>query len=274
MGPATLGTTGRVVERLQAEIDRLKRELHAEISHRQEVEKQDKLSQGTNHSLRTENANLQQAKDTDANIISRRDRKIVELKQDLDAERTRRVQAETAAREALQSRDETIASSNRELSDMREKMKHATNYAEVLRQNMEGQNRDFQQRVDSNRSELQQLRDNRDSQAQTIHRRDVLIEQYRQESETAKRANRLLNESHEAYQRTATEQITKLMENAREQEANNRSIQEGAERVVGEARWLMNQMKVTQEREGRSGPKDFDSGLSKPPAAKQASRGG
>ena len=83
----TSGKSGRVIERLMTENDKLKRDLNAQMIKCQELEKNLQTYRPQIEALRQENDNLSHARGVDSSLISRRDRKIEELRAELVAER-------------------------------------------------------------------------------------------------------------------------------------------------------------------------------------------
>lgn len=232
-----------------ADIDKLKRELNAEFLHRQEIEKRDDLSRSTIEGLKAENANLQQAKEIDAAVLRRRDRKIEDLKADLETERAKRTQAEEAAKQASAQRDEVIANSRRELSEARELAKHATSHADVLEQSHKQLGTEYRQRTETFANDLQRLTEDRDDERKKVKRLDVVVDHLRQEVDRTSKLNTQMNATFEAYKEGAKSQIETLKESARKREAADAALREETERVVGEARWLINVTKSAKENE-------------------------
>ncbi|KAL9063333.1 MAG: hypothetical protein Q9157_008293, partial [Trypethelium eluteriae] len=73
VGRATTGKSGRVIERLMAENDRLRRELRAELSAREELQKRLETSRPITEALQVENSNLAAMRASDASVIARRE---------------------------------------------------------------------------------------------------------------------------------------------------------------------------------------------------------
>lgn len=244
VGRATLGKSGRVIERLMADIDRLKRELNAEIQHRLDVEKREATNRATVDALRAENANLQQAKEVDAAVLKRRDRMIEDLRTELDQERRRRERAEESAKNAARERDEEIAGRRQEVQEAREIAKHATGHAEVLEQSHRQLGTEYRQRCETFAKDLGQMTTERDDEARKVKRLDVVVEQLSQEVEKAKRLNGRMSETMEEYVGQSEKRIDAWRAEATAQRTRCGKLEEEAERVVGEARWLINSSKI------------------------------
>ena len=90
-----------------SENDKLKRALNEQMVKCQELEKSLQTYKPQIEALRQENDNLSHARGVDSNLISRRDRKIEELKAELVGERQRRETAESLARQREREKEET-----------------------------------------------------------------------------------------------------------------------------------------------------------------------
>ena len=114
------------------ENDKLKREVNEQRVKCQDLEKSLQTYKPQIDALRQENDNLSHARGVDSSLLSRRDRKIEELKADLAGERQRREKAETLARERERDKDDIEEQSRRDIQQMTESTKHATLHAEIL----------------------------------------------------------------------------------------------------------------------------------------------
>ncbi|KAB8356607.1 hypothetical protein FH972_024189 [Carpinus fangiana] len=227
-----------------ADIDRLKRELNAEIQHRLDVEKREATNRAMVDALRAENANLQQAKEVDAAVLKRRDRMIEDLRNELEQERRRRERAEESAKTAARERDDEIAGRRKEVQEAREVAKHASGHAEVLEQSHRQLGAEYRQRCETFARDLTALTTERDDEASKVKRLDVVVEQLSQEVERARRLNGRMSETLEEYVDESEKRIDAWRRDASEQRARCCQIEKEAERVVGEARWLINAGKI------------------------------
>lgn len=108
VGRATNGKSGRVIEKLQGDVDRLNRDLTVERLRCEEAEKQQENMSVQISNLQESNSNLKQAHEADSNAIARKDRKIQELKSDLQEQKTGRIQAEEASKVLARVKDEAV----------------------------------------------------------------------------------------------------------------------------------------------------------------------
>ncbi|KAI9719187.1 MAG: hypothetical protein M1828_006280 [Chrysothrix sp. TS-e1954] len=249
VGRATLGKSGRVIERLMADIDRLKRELNAEIQHRQEIEKQEEASKTVIRSVSAENSNLLQAKEVDAAMLKRRDRLVEELRDDLSAEKMRRSQAEEAGKVASQKAEDIRVESARELGWAREMAKHATTHADVLQQSHKQLSTEYRQRVGTLSLDLQTLTAERNKEAEKLRRLDVVVEQMEQELSRKNKINVETDKIWQAYREESEQRIQKLEADDVKRREGEAQLRVETERVIGEARWLLQAGRLAVDRE-------------------------
>jgi hypothetical protein len=84
VGHATTGgKSGRVIEKLMADSDRLKRELKEQVIKAEELQRSLQTYKPRIEALQTENENLSHARGVDQALLARRDRMIADLKEEL-----------------------------------------------------------------------------------------------------------------------------------------------------------------------------------------------
>ncbi|KAF2481413.1 hypothetical protein BDY17DRAFT_188292 [Neohortaea acidophila] len=233
------GKSGRVIERLMSENDKLKRDLNEQVLRCQELEKSLQTYKPQIEALRQENDNLTHARGVDSNLISRRDRKIEELKAELAAERQRRETAESLARQRQQEKEEMEEQTRREMQSLVESSKHATVHAEILETSHRQLAAEYRARAETWKNDLTAVADGREQDRRKLSRLDVVADQMRQELERSKKVN---GELVEAWARLREDQTARLqgMEDENEREgARSRFLSDEMENVVNEMRWLM-----------------------------------
>lgn len=239
IGRASLGKSGRVIERLMADIDKMKRELNAEIQHREEIERRGGADRSTITALRTENENLQQAKEVDAAMLRRRDRMVDELKADLDGERNRRKMFEDSHREMTRQRDEAIIKGERDVSKAEDIAKHATSHADVLGQSHKQLSAEYRQRTETLAKDLRNLTNERNDERGKVQRLDVVVEQIAQELDRAGKVNERLTDLFASHKEESDRKLKDMQDELDGNEKSEKALLIEAERVVGEARWLI-----------------------------------
>jgi len=239
VGGATLGKSGRVIERLMADIDRLKRELRAEQFHRQEIERRERTNFGMLDNTRAENANLVQAKDVDAALIKRRDRKIEELKTELETERSRRIHAEESASQAARQRDEADTENRRALAEAKDTAKHAVGHATVLDESHRQLGMEYRRRTERFTEDFLKHTKDREEDKSKVKRLDIVVEQLNQEVLRMNRINAQMGQMLDVYKKESERRIQELEEEIRSRVAGDEALREEAQRVMDDARWLI-----------------------------------
>lgn len=222
-----------------SENDKLKRDLNEQVLRCQELEKSLQTYKPQIEALRQENDNLTHARGVDSNLISRRDRKIEELKAELAAERQRRETAESLARQRQQEKEEMEEQTRREMQNLVESSKHATVHAEILETSHRQLAAEYRARAETWKNDLTAIADGREQDRRKLSRLDVVAGQMRQELERSKKVN---GELVEVWERLREDQTTRLqgMEDENEREgARSRFLSDEMEKVINEMRWLM-----------------------------------
>jgi hypothetical protein len=105
VGRANLGKSGRVIERLMADNDRLVRELKVETMRREEETKRNEATRQRIEGLERTNEMLLHQVSVSEAVVGRRERRIEELKLDLDSARKRADHLEEQLRAAIRDRE-------------------------------------------------------------------------------------------------------------------------------------------------------------------------
>lgn len=221
------------------ENDRLKRDLNTQMVKCQDLEKNLQTYKPQIDALRQENDNLSHARDVDSGLISRRDRKIEELKAELASERQRREKAESLARLREREKGDIEEHSRREMHSMTESTKHATLHAEILETSHKQLAAEYRARAEAWRKEMGALNEGRDQDRQKLARLDVVTNQMRQELERSKRLNGELVESWERYREENDEQLQGLVDEGKHENERTRKLNMEMDQVVNQMRWVM-----------------------------------
>lgn len=222
-----------------ADKDRINRDLNAQIIKCQELEKSLQTYKPQIEALRQENDNLSHARGVDSGLISRRDRKIEELKAELVSERQRREKAESMARQREREKEEIEEQSRREMHNMTESTKHATLHAEILETSHKQLSADYRTRAENWRKDLNALKEGREQDRQRLARLDVVADQMRSELERSKKLNAELVESWERYREENDAHLRGLVDEGEQENERTRKLSTEMDRVVNQMRWVM-----------------------------------
>lgn len=245
----TAGKSGRVIERLMAENDRLKRELELSVLRAQELEKTLATYKPQMEALRHENENLSHTSTVDSGLLARRERKIEELKADNLAKTQRTEKAEAMVRQQQRQVEELQEQHIREHQNMMDQTKHATVHAEILETSHKQLSAEYRARREAWERDLATLHEDRDQDRQRMARLDVVYEQMRQENERTKKV--------QAELMARWEEVEDAMHSTLEagEEVNERARKKSVEmdQVVNQMRWLMG---VNKSSSGRKNSRD------------------
>ncbi|KAF4553546.1 Hypothetical protein D9617_6g092770 [Elsinoe fawcettii] len=247
LGNTGLGKSGRVIERLMAENDRLRREMKAEITKREELARAVATAKPKVEKLETENARLMNVKGMDDAVIKRRERKIEELKAELESERTRREDAEKRAADSEKEKDEVVEALRKDLAVTREEARHSNVHAEILQTSHAQLAKEYRQRVAGLHKSLRDLEGQKEEDRKRLARLDVVGGQMRGEVERMRRMHaELLNVWHK-FETTKNLEVEGMEEGARklsvgidEKEKEKVKLAEDMVEVMGKMKWVLN----------------------------------
>lgn len=268
LGNAGLGKSGKVIERMMAECDRLKRELKSEIAKREELQRAAQTHKERLEQVREENSILSNAKATDENMIRRRDRKIDELKIELHIERQKRESLESRVVFAETRQQEQEQTSNERLQRYLEEAKQATTSAAIYQTSHRQLREEYQQRIASSHRTLRELHQQREEDLKEreddlkkIVKIDVVNQQMAQELEKTRRAHNDLIAATERERQKISSQIDDMLEetavykeNERRRELEHVQRMDELREVANHMKWVMANQKTADERMLHSPP--------------------
>lgn len=254
LGNANLGKSGRVIEKLMAENDKLKREIKAEAAKREELQRTANAQKPRLEALQAENARLSHCKAVDESVIKRRDRKIEDLKAELDVERQKRESLEHRVQDAERKMGEYQEHSNKEVQQAVEEAKHATTHASILETSHRQLSSEYRQRIAAASKQLRELSDDREEDRKRLTKLDVVNHQMRQESEKARKLYNELLAASDRYKAEKDSEVDGVLGDVRqlkggisEREGELETTLEEMHKVMNRMKWLMNMQKVNNE---------------------------
>lgn len=240
----TAGKSGRVIEKLMAENDRLKRELELQVLRVQELERNAQTYRPQIEALREKVDSLSHASTMDSSLISRRDRRIEELKADNASLKDDRENMQKKMRDTERQRDEAVDQSKREVLSLVESTKHATVHAEILETSHRQLSAEYRARREKWNHDLSNLHEEREKDAKRIAILDVVCDQMRQEAERTRRLQADLVAKWEGHEMA-------LRATEREADAESDRFRQKTHemnQVVDQMRWLMGMHKVQEKK--------------------------
>ncbi|KAL9128808.1 MAG: hypothetical protein Q9217_002589 [Psora testacea] len=241
VGRATTGgKSGRVIERLMNDNDTLLREKRLAIAKLEEEIKRGETARVALESLQVSNDNLISMHESDTTLLAKRDRRIQQLRDDLEAERRRRERAERETRETRKERDDTIDRLRRESAEEKEQCLRATSQYDMLSKSWNSLEGRYSKQTDNLKKDLQGLRTAIDEDRQKLGQMEIIMEQMAKEAERTKRAKEKLSSDFEAYKSEQEAGIRGIRESAEHNDAANDQAQQQMDTVLGQLKWVVN----------------------------------
>ncbi|KAF7508930.1 hypothetical protein GJ744_008486 [Endocarpon pusillum] len=235
VGHASTGKSGRVIERLQGEIDRLNRDLQLLKARLDDSEKARETLITHNSYLQDRNSNYEQSQEANLRQTQRKDRMIDELRENLLREKLRVAAAEQTAKEATANEEQwrLEASQSRSLAVQKE-----TEYSTIATcRNLENERHQgsLQRLQDSFQALLRERTEDQGSYA----RLQVIAEQQNQTIAQLEELNSKTNTNFKAYRSEVDEAIANLRRHVSANDGNVVAKLEEMTRVTDQMKWVM-----------------------------------
>lgn len=236
IGHASTGKSGRVIERLQQEIDRLNREKQLLKLRYEEAERASETLHTQYRYLQDRNSNYESSHEANLRQLQRKERQVEELREELNKEKERTARVERALHTAAINENEWREQASQAKSTAQQK--EAEYDAIAACRNMD--NDRHQNGLNRIKAALDELLRKREEDLEKQQRIEILAEQRKQEIEHLEELTKKLQANFNAYRSRVDTAIQDLRSAASE---NDRAVQEKVEemrRVTGEMKWLMN----------------------------------
>jgi chromosome segregation ATPase len=222
--PSAAGKTSQVLAKLTAENDRLRREIKAEKAAREEAIQQFQALKGRVNRLEEQNATLNHQFDTNESALTRKERRLDDLRITLEEEASRRKRAEEREAEMGRNLGETVSQAAKEVAEAHTTQKMAESAYATISKEYTG----LQRRVDLLRQELHDAV-SRIDQEKEIHRKqlmrlEILLDQQRHQQEKS--------DKH-------VEEMGALIRGYQQTEDNVKALEKQMQETVEEMRWAM-----------------------------------
>ena len=240
VGRATTGKSGRVIEKLMGDNDRLQREKALATAKLEEEVKRSESARSALESLQISNANLASIHETDQTFLAKKDRRIEELRTDLEAERSRRERAERETRESRRERDETVETVRREAAEDKQHAQRANAQYEALSRSWKSLEERYERQTSKLKLDLKALQDEIEGDKRKLAQLEVILEQLGQEGDKSRKTKEKLSSEFQAYK---AEQEAGIQGIRRRAEMNNTAHDrkvEQMESVLGQMRYVVN----------------------------------
>jgi chromosome segregation ATPase len=183
--------------------------------------------------------NAEQSHEANLNSISRKDRKIEDLKAELESEKRRRIKAEKDARRTDQLAAEERDEHHRLLSEAQEKSRHSqTQYDALVRVRSKEQS-EYQNRFKVFRKELDELRENEVERQNRLSRFDVIIEQKNREIETGQDRMEKYEQLFREYRENSDRLLRDLIDGGARNDAEIDRVLSETKEITDKMKWVM-----------------------------------
>ena len=244
IGHASTGKSGRVIERLQGQIDQLNRERKLERVRAEETEKaKEALSSRIGH-LEDRISNYEQSVEANNRQLKRKDRMIEELREDFRKEKAKTETAEEQARMATLREGEVKDSANRANAMAAQRSQEY----ETLNHIRNRDNQKHQADVDKVRQSFQMLLRQRKEDQESAKKLEVIAEQQQHTIAQLQESSRKMETNFNTYKAEIDKAISTLRGAAG---GNDKAIAvavEDAQSVIGRMRWVMNVQRDVHEK--------------------------
>ena len=241
VGRATTGgKSGRVIERLMNDNDRLLREKKLAIVKLEEEVKRGESARSALESLQISNQNFVSMHEADTSLLARRDRRIQQLRDDLEAERAKREKAERETRDTRIERDETIETLRKEAAEDKEQSTRMTSQYETLSKSWKGLEARYLNQAEHLRSDVASLKASIEGDKQKLAQMEIIMEQMGKETERTGKAKEKLMLDFENYKVEQAASIRDILQTAQHNEASNDEGHRHLQEVLGQMRYVMN----------------------------------
>lgn len=215
VGHAATGKSGRVIHGLQEEIARLRRDCGVYRSRAEETQRSNETLKTQTQNMAERLRNLEQVNETNLNSIARKDRKIEELRSELQSERDKRKLAEASASKTNDMMRDERETHHREQAETQELAKYHQTQYDVLASSTKREKTDLNRRVKTLFDELKVLKDAYETHSLSTDHLEVIADQKNREVEGLKDAYEKLMNSHVEYKKIKDDELRDELERSR-----------------------------------------------------------
>ena len=240
VGRASLGKSGRVIEKLMGENDMHRRDKALAKLQRDEEVKQHESTKSKYEALRISHDNLQVIHESDNAAISRKDRKLEDLRVELELERTMRKKAEDETKVARRERDEDVEKYKKEAMYEQEQHRGAANSYEVLKSSFKGLDQQYKRQTQKLRSDLKAIEILAAKEQATVSHLTIISDQADKEAARQRTINEDLQVQFDAYKSHSEELLGKIKAKAESNEISTSEALEEIRILAGQMRHTIN----------------------------------
>ncbi|RPA79243.1 hypothetical protein BJ508DRAFT_416029 [Ascobolus immersus RN42] len=238
-GKPSGGKSGRVIERLMAENDRLRRELKVETTAKEEERKAREAIRSSRDLLQSVNDNLVHQTMVDKASLARKDRKIEELRGEKDQEKAKRTAVEENLMAHVQEVDQQMAAMQKDLQSARTERDQANNQYETLKSSWKRLDDTYRSQFDKLRRQMEALNTERERDRQLLQRLEITVEQQRQEVDKLRQAKKGMAKKYDDDLDSVSNEMERMRNMLIRHEHEMDNIVEGATKTLGDIRHIL-----------------------------------
>ncbi|KAE8548370.1 mother-specific HO expression [Talaromyces marneffei ATCC 18224] len=239
VGHASTGKSGRVIHNLQEEIARLTRELSLYRSRAEEAQHINETLKEQIINISERLRNSEQSNETNLASIARKDRKIEDLRAEVQNEKSRRLRAEAETAKVNQLMSEEQDEFHRKCAELQEMSNYSTSQYDVLSKTSLRERSDMQRKFKGIRDELASLRDQAELKDREQERLDALINRQNQELETERRRIQEIFTAYDTYKTARDREFEDLLTKGRQNQANVDAAVASLKETEDKMKWVM-----------------------------------
>ncbi|QDS68031.1 hypothetical protein FKW77_009564 [Venturia effusa] len=229
--PSSAGKTTQVLVRLTGENDRLRREINAEKTAKEEALQQYHLLKGRVNRLEEQNGTLQMQFDHNESALGRKERRIDDLRSTLEEETARRKRAEEREAEMGRKLGETVSKAAQEVAEAHDAQKASEFSYDTLKREYTGLQKRIQLLRDEVMAAVKRIDAEKAVQRKQLTQLEVLLDQERNLQEKANKDVR---------------EMGSLVQSYRATEENVKKLETEMQKTVHEMRWAMRLQEARQ----------------------------
>lgn len=239
VGHAATGKSGRVIHNLQEDIARLTRECGVYRSRAEETQRINDAFKTQVQTMTEQIRNLEHANETNLHSISRKDRKLEDLRSEIQTERDRRQRAESETSKINQRMTENKDEFNRRCAELQETANHARTQYDVLVTTRQREQADQQKKLKAIRGDFIALQRENEKRNAQVEQLDTVMAQKNREIEASKENFGKVFESYEAYKTARDQEERDMIEKGHQNEANIDHALASLKATEGEMKWAI-----------------------------------
>lgn len=240
IGRAATGKSGRVIEKLMGENDRLQREKNLAIVKLEEEVKRGESARLALEGLQVSNETLASIHESDNIQMTRKDRKIEHLRADLQSEQIRREKAEKETRETRREREEVVEKLRRDAAEDREEARRTAAQYEILANSWKTLEDKYERQTQKLKADLNDIRIEIDGDKRKMTELDIVIEQLTHELAKVAQVRDKLLMGFQAYKKEQESGLQEIQEKAEKNNSANEELHEQMNGVLGQMKHIVN----------------------------------